>query len=1825
MSNDDQQLLAQALTRIRDLKAEVERLSRAAGRDVAAIGCAMKFPGGVDSLDTFADLLHSGRDAIGPVPTSRWDATQYFHNDPETPGRMHARAAAFVDDIDSFDAAFFGISAREAIDMDPQQRLLLEVVWSALEDAGLPPRSLAGSRTGVYLALSSDDYAHASNHSGDAKRITAYSALGNARSIAAGRISYVLDLAGPCMQIDTACSSSLTGIHLASEALLRGEIDLAIVAGASLIVSPHSSVAFSKLRALSADGRCKPFDARADGYGRGEGVAALVLKRTLDAADDMNRVIAVIKGSAMNHDGRSNGLTAPNGSRQEDVMREALKSAKVDPASIRYVEAHGTGTPLGDPIEFISTGNVYAAAGTRAEPLLIGSVKANIGHLEAVAGLAGLFKLLIVCRDGSVPPAHGFQQPNPRIPWSRYDMSLNERPQTLAGTEPLRAAISAFGMSGTNCHIILEQHRPGDLPEQPAPSGPHLLCLSARTEPALKAQLAQFRVFLSETRHSLAQVCRSACVSRDHFEHRVALVAVNTASMCAAIDEALTGANALFKVSRRNTGVVLSLPEPALLPQDVFQALMDEQPAFQAAWNAAWECLGSGDAPRLAQRQAAGLGAALAEQYALAKMWLGWGLRAQVAGEGLGRLTAALVDRTLALKDVADWLLAQGQQARVSGLDLSGLLHLNEAPPAADHDLVIELATPDAPLPAIMMWPTQLAGLYRLGVAMDWPAVAGGAKRAHVPLPLYPFERTRFWKERPAPESGLNAGKPARQFKLEGALVRVMDDHRIFSRPVAPGALLLSLAEASLQSPDSRFVQLAAVSFLQPFVLDAPAATNAALLVITKGAGLTASSLVQGHAQATDHMKARVETAPHDGPSPAPSFPYLDQPGETIYGDQAQRGIELGASFRWIQRFSVGDSESWGMLSAPEGLVPVEGLYFHPGLIDSCLHLLRPLHDRASDTTLVPFHIDRVRLASREVGPGPLWCHARKTAGPQGQQEALGDIDLYDSDLQPLMSLRGIRARQIRPERLVAAGHTPQGLSVSTFTSVWEPVPPIPTESRAMPSSWVFIAPTALVDTFQTALHAAGAGAAQVVDIDQLARTGSQAVARSTAEDEIVLLLDLPHGDAVGPHERALAQAETLLGAQAWIRQNWRNGKPALTVVSCDAGVGNGGMGVLPPVLSHSLAAEQAVAYVRHISLTTAPSVPAFAEVLALARTTVQGGTWRLGASGLARRVHRATPQPGTAQDLALPAGTFIVTGAGGALGERVCRWLVDRGAQAIAWVSRKGAPSQSLLDHMASTGSRCAVQPFLVDVGDASAVESLFATLRSSDLPPIGGIFHLAGINSERPMALEDPQHLRESHRAKALGAWHLHVETQELPLAWFVCFSSMAGVVSNPGQFGYGSANAFLDELCAARAARGLPGLSIAWGPWADLGMGQKIGQKTLQAMQQLGIESMAPQEGLKLLEALLQSSGAGHVLAVTARQPEAFAEWVNRAPAPAPVQAQSPVATPPTASDHGDLREHLTAMVSQVLQTSLGPDTATVPLGSLGMDSLMAIELIEQINSELSLALPVTTSLLERSLDDILQWLATEKDASIPEAPEGDRPTLHRSITPGAEARWVCAHYLGGDIDVFEGWGVALGPLTEVCRIAMPRQTGEKTQGLTQLASHIADRLEELPPLPTYLYGHSMGALLSHALAIELEARRHIDLRGLAVGAMWAPAEHARSMARQTGGLASIAAQMGSILFDNLDDARLSSWRRTTERDWESMRTHCPALDTPLHCPVLAIGGRDDSVVSAAEMAGWQQSSQGPFIQRELPGAHLFLRDSFELTDLLAAWSSNHESTT
>ncbi|ABE47179.1 beta-ketoacyl synthase N-terminal-like domain-containing protein [Polaromonas sp. JS666] len=513
---DDNQVLSQALSRLRELKAEVARLSGSRVDGVAVIGCAMKFPGGVNSLADFEALLFSGRDTAAPIPEERWNAARYFSADRKAEGRLYAAAASLVDGIADFDPLFFGLSASKAIDMDPQHRLLLEIVWRALEDAGIAPKTLSGSRTGVYVGLSSEDYSHGSINSGDPTRITAFSTLGNARSIAAGRISYLLDLAGPCMQLDTACSSSLVGIHLARTALLSGEIDMAIVATANLIISPHGSIACSKLRAVSIDGRSKPFDARADGYGRGEGIAAVILKRATDATQDEDHVYGLIKGSAVNHDGRSNGLTAPNGSRQEAVIRDALREAKFDAESIQYVEAHGTGTPLGDPIEVISLGNVYSPRGTRDRRLLVGSVKGNVGHLEAAAGMAGLLKLLVVCKAGEVPPTANFQVPNPRIPWANYDLEVNDTTRALSTRVPIRVSVSAFGLSGTNCHVVMEQAPRAPEKMSSGTAGPHLLCISAQTKTALMVLLKHFRVLIDSDGCDLGEVCRSANVGRNH-------------------------------------------------------------------------------------------------------------------------------------------------------------------------------------------------------------------------------------------------------------------------------------------------------------------------------------------------------------------------------------------------------------------------------------------------------------------------------------------------------------------------------------------------------------------------------------------------------------------------------------------------------------------------------------------------------------------------------------------------------------------------------------------------------------------------------------------------------------------------------------------------------------------------------------------------------------------------------------------------------------------------------------------------------------------------------------------------------------------------------------------------------------------------------------------------------------------------------------------------------------------------------------------------------------------------------------------------------------
>lgn len=514
------------------------------GDGIAILSLGCRIPGGVNNPDAFWALLKDGVDAITEIPGNRWDVDRYYSADPDTPGTIQTRHGGFLDGIDLFDPGFFGISPREAKHLDPQQRLLLEVCWEMLERAGIPPSSLEGSQTGVFVGISTNDYLHRLNRAPD--RIDAYLGTGNALSVAANRLSFFLGLEGPSLAIDTACSSSLVALHQACMSLRSGESDLAIGGGVNLLLDPTVSINHSRARMLAPDGRCKAFAAEADGFVRSEGCGLVLLKRLSDAVRDGDRIMAVIRGTAVNQDGRTSGLTVPNGPAQERVIRRALGQAGLAPEQIDYVEAHGTGTALGDPIEAGALDAVFGAK-NRDCRLTIGSVKSNIGHLESAAGVAGLQKIVLALGHGAIPPSLHSANRNPNIDWARIGLRLPEgtEPWPTSGAVPWagavrRAGVSSFGFGGTNAHLIVEQ-APEPAPRQVPEFSRYLLPLSAKSRPALRLLARSVLSTLKESPPPLADLCFTAACGRDHFPHRLALLGSDRTALIAALENWLEG------------------------------------------------------------------------------------------------------------------------------------------------------------------------------------------------------------------------------------------------------------------------------------------------------------------------------------------------------------------------------------------------------------------------------------------------------------------------------------------------------------------------------------------------------------------------------------------------------------------------------------------------------------------------------------------------------------------------------------------------------------------------------------------------------------------------------------------------------------------------------------------------------------------------------------------------------------------------------------------------------------------------------------------------------------------------------------------------------------------------------------------------------------------------------------------------------------------------------------------------------------------------------------------------------------------------------------
>ncbi|WP_419799735.1 beta-ketoacyl synthase N-terminal-like domain-containing protein [Terasakiella sp.] len=523
MENRYKELMANAMKTIGELRHELEQAKRDQNEPIAIVAMGCHFPGGADNPQKFWDLLCNGENTARDIPADRWDNSVFFDPNPTQKGKTYCKKASFLDgDIFGFDAPFFAISPREAQLMDPQQRLLLETVWQTFENAGLPARKIRQSRTGVFVGTMSYDFLQTANTPDD---VDVHSATGVALSAAAGRISHFFDLNGPSLILDTACSSSLVAVHLACNAIRRGECDLALAGGVNVMTSPYMAVAECAANMLSPDGTCKTFDARADGYGRGEGCGFVLLKRLSDAQNDNDKIIAVVQGSAVNHDGQSSALTVPNSSAQINVMKAALNNAALDPKDISYVEAHGTGTPLGDPIEIEGLNRVYANAHDQDNPLIVASVKANIGHLEGAAGIAGLIKTALSLHHGIIPAHPSFTTPNPHIDWDKLALNVPTQSENWPTNQNKRiGAISSFGFSGTNAHIILtEAPEPTNITKQAPFDAPHMLAISVKTKAAFTQQIENYIRFL-ENQHEedLKDICYSSTVARDHFEYRFA-------------------------------------------------------------------------------------------------------------------------------------------------------------------------------------------------------------------------------------------------------------------------------------------------------------------------------------------------------------------------------------------------------------------------------------------------------------------------------------------------------------------------------------------------------------------------------------------------------------------------------------------------------------------------------------------------------------------------------------------------------------------------------------------------------------------------------------------------------------------------------------------------------------------------------------------------------------------------------------------------------------------------------------------------------------------------------------------------------------------------------------------------------------------------------------------------------------------------------------------------------------------------------------------------------------------------------------------------------
>ncbi|UAL71813.1 SDR family NAD(P)-dependent oxidoreductase [Streptomyces angustmyceticus] len=1525
----------------------------AAGEEeLAVVAMSCRFPGGAGSPEEFWRLLADGVDALSPLPADRgW----------QTDGDAARVEGGFLYDSGDFDADFFGISPREAVTMDPQQRLLLEISWEALERAGIDPAGLRGSRTGVFAGTNYQGYgsaAHTLPEGAEGQLLT-----GHATSVTSGRVSYALGLEGPAVTVDTACSSSLVALHLAAQALRLGECDLAFAGGVTVMATPGAFVEFGRQGGLAGDGRCKAFSDDADGTGWGEGAGIVLVERLSDARRNGHPVLAVLRGSAVNQDGASNGLTAPNGPSQQRVIQAALANAGLAAHEVDAVEAHGTGTSLGDPIEAQALLATYGQGRDAERPLWLGSVKSNIGHTQAAAGIAGVIKMVLALQKGVLPRTLHVSEPSSHVDWSAGEVRLLTRAVEWPRRElPRRAAVSSFGISGTNAHVVLEQYGaaeggPEDAPvldgaasadaalvdaaragDEEAGDGPVVWPLSARSGAALRDQAKRLRAHLTERPDlSVRDVGYSLATTRAAFDHRAALVAEDRDAFLKGLAALARGEDTAELVrGRADSGGKLAFLFSGQGSQraGMGRALHERFPAYAAAFDeicAEFDrhlerplrdiVFADEDTPEAAllDRTAYTQPALFAVGTALHALVTSWGVRPDVLiGHSIGELTAAHVAGVLTLEDACRLVAARGR--------------LMQALPEGGAMIAVQAAEEEV-LPL-------LEGLAdRAGIAaVNGPSavVVSGEREAVTEIAGQLAERgrkTRRLRVSHAFHSPLmdtmlaEFGEIARGVRYAPPRLPVISD--LTGEPAA---------DADLTSPDYwvRHVR-EAVRFCD---------------------GIRRLE--------ADGVRTFLELGP-DGALAATAWESLREPGEeaaalpVLRRDRPEaRGALLAAAHLHVRGLGAGPAALYGTgarrVELPTYAFQRRRYWLEPAGPQTGAEAARTVDDQ-------------FWAAVEHADPGEL----------AERLHLAGDAPL--SEVLPALS----SWRDQQRERTVADGWE--------YRVVWRPAGDAPTP--VLSGTWLLAHPAGRGGRAWEAAIAAGLtahGAAGVVpfevdcgraDRKSLADQLGTLLDESGPVDGVLSLLgtdEEPHrGQPATPGglaaTMALVQALDDLGTGAPL---WCATTGAVAVRDREA--------VPSPVqatiwgFGRVAALEQPQSWGGLVDLPAEPDERAVERLCAVLEAGPDEDQVAVRDTGVfVRRLVRAQAPgpagPGTDEPWAC-TGTVLVTGGTGAIGAHVARRLADRGAAHLILAGRRGARAEGAAELRAELTARgTRVTLAACDVADREALARLLAE------HPVDAVFHAAGVLDDGLIAGLDGARLDAVLRSKMAAATHLHELTDGLTA--FVLFSSFAGTAGATGQANYAAANAYLDALAEHRHALGLPATSLAWGPWAGAGMaaGTAGDEQLAERLTRGGMGALDPRLAVDALE---RAVARGHTALTVAD-----VHWARFVPGFASVRPSALFSDLPEARRAAPERESaggggqggLQALRAQLAGRSepdqervlvtlvrthvagvLGHDSVDAidpkrAFSELGFDSLMAVELRNRLGLATGTQLPAT----------------------------------------------------------------------------------------------------------------------------------------------------------------------------------------------------------------------------------------------------------------------------